>query len=46
MQTFCIGALFGWLRWRSESTVVTIVLHMLVNFVATTYAVVKVEGLL
>ena len=46
MQTFCIGALFAWLRWRSGSTVVTIVLHMLVNFVATTWAVVKVEGLL
>ena len=46
MQTFCISALFGWLRWRSESTAVTIMLHMLVNFVATTYAVVKVEGLL
>jgi membrane protease YdiL (CAAX protease family) len=46
MQTFCIGALFGWLRWRSGSNLVTIVLHMLVNFVATTWAVVKAEGLL
>jgi membrane protease YdiL (CAAX protease family) len=44
-QTFCIGALFGWLRWRSGSTIVTIILHMAVNFVATAWAAIKAEGL-
>jgi membrane protease YdiL (CAAX protease family) len=43
-QTFCMGALFGWLRWRSGSTTVTITLHMLINFVATTWTALKVAG--
>jgi len=45
-QTFAIGALFAWLRWRSGSTVVTILLHMGVNFTATLWSAVKVEGLI
>jgi membrane protease YdiL (CAAX protease family) len=44
-QTFCMGALFGWLRWRSGSTTLTILLHMLINFVATLWTAAKVEGL-
>jgi membrane protease YdiL (CAAX protease family) len=44
-QTFCMGALFGWLRWRSGSTLVTIVLHVGVNFVATGWAAFKAQGL-
>ena len=43
-QTFCMGALFGWLRWRSGSTTVTIMLHMVINFVATTWTALKVLG--
>jgi uncharacterized protein len=45
VQTFCIGALFGWLRWRSGSTTLAILLHMGVNFVATAWAAIKAEGL-
>ena len=44
MQTFIMGALFGWLRWRSGSITVPILLHMLVNFVATGWAALKAEG--
>jgi membrane protease YdiL (CAAX protease family) len=43
-QTFCIGTLFGWLRWHSGSTTVTIVLHMGVNLISTLWAAAKVEG--
>jgi membrane protease YdiL (CAAX protease family) len=45
LQTFGAGALFGWLRWRSGSTTLTIILHMLVNFVATLWATIKIEWL-
>jgi membrane protease YdiL (CAAX protease family) len=44
-QTLCIGALFGWLRWRSGSTILTILLHMAINFVSTTWTAMKVEGI-
>jgi len=30
---FCLGLIFGWLRWRSGSTILTIVLHAMVNLV-------------
>jgi membrane protease YdiL (CAAX protease family) len=43
-QTLCMGALFGWLRWRSGSTALTILLHMLINFIATVWTAAKVEG--
>jgi len=43
-QTFCLGTLFGWLRWRTGSTVVTILLHTAINFVATLWSALKVEG--
>jgi membrane protease YdiL (CAAX protease family) len=43
-QTFCMGALFGWLRWRSGSTTLTILLHMVINFIATLWTAAKVEG--
>jgi uncharacterized protein len=42
-QIFLIGILLGWLRWASGSLVLTIVLHMLANLVATIEAAVKVE---
>ena len=34
-QVFSIGLLFGWLRYRSNSTWLTVVLHGLNNFAAT-----------
>jgi membrane protease YdiL (CAAX protease family) len=34
LQIFVIGLLFGWLRWRSGSTLLTIVLHFLINVTA------------
>jgi CAAX protease family protein len=43
-QTFCISMLFGWLRWRSGSTTLTILMHMAINFIATLWAAAKVEG--
>jgi CAAX protease family protein len=30
---FCLGLIFGWLRWHSGSTILIIVLHAMVNFV-------------
>lgn len=46
IQTGCLALLFGWLRWRSGSTLLTIFLHTLVNFVATAAAASKVYGLI
>jgi uncharacterized protein len=43
-QTLCLGALFGWARWRSGSTVLTILLHMAINFTSTVWTAAKVEG--
>lgn len=31
MHIFLIGLLFGWLRWRSGSTTLTLILHAIVN---------------
>jgi len=33
-QEFAIGVLFGWLRWASGSTILTMLLHGVVNFEA------------
>jgi len=44
-QTFCLGALFAWLRWRSGSTAVTILLHVTVNFVSTVWTALVAQGL-
>jgi uncharacterized protein len=46
IQTLVLGALFGWLRWRSGSTTLPILLHMTVNFVATALGAFKAEGLI
>jgi CAAX protease family protein len=46
VQTGSLALLFGWLRWRSGSTLLTIFLHTLVNFVATAAAASKVHGLI
>jgi membrane protease YdiL (CAAX protease family) len=40
---FGIGLLFGWLRWRSGSTSLTIALHVLINLGATVQTAIKVE---
>jgi uncharacterized protein len=44
-QTFCLGVLFGWVRWRSGSVTLTILLHMAINLVSTLWTAAKVEGL-
>jgi len=44
-QIFLLGLLFGWLRWASGSTLLTIVLHMIANFTAFMQTVIKVEWL-
>jgi hypothetical protein len=41
-QIFVIGLVLGWMRWRSGSTWVTIVLHVLVNLESTIETVLKV----
>jgi len=41
-QGFVTGLVLGWIRWRSGSTALTILLHMLVNLGATTEAILKV----
>jgi membrane protease YdiL (CAAX protease family) len=40
---FGIGLLFGWLRWRSGSTSLTIALHIMINLGATAQTAIKVE---
>jgi hypothetical protein len=42
-QVFGLGLLFGWLRWRSGSTLLTIMLHMFVNLTASLYTAAAVE---
>jgi CAAX protease family protein len=44
-QIFLLGLLFGWLRWASGSTLLTIILHVIANFTAFAQTVVKVEWL-
>ncbi len=43
-QVFVTGLLLGWIRWRSGSTWLTIVLHLLVNLEGTLEAMVKIGG--
>jgi membrane protease YdiL (CAAX protease family) len=43
VQIFILGAVFGWLRWKSGSTSLTIVLHAIINFTALLQAVYFVE---
>jgi CAAX protease family protein len=42
LQVFLTGLLLGWLRWLSGSTSLTILLHVLVNLVATIETFVRV----
>ena len=41
-QVFVTGLVLGWLRWRSGSTLLTMVLHMLVNLGSTIETMIKV----
>jgi membrane protease YdiL (CAAX protease family) len=44
VQIFLLGVVFGWLRWKSGSTLLTIMLHAIVNFsslVQTVYLTAK-----
>ena len=34
VQIFILGMVFGWLRWRSGSTLLTLILHALINLSA------------
>jgi membrane protease YdiL (CAAX protease family) len=43
VQIFAIGLLFGWIRWRSSSTSLTIVLHAAVNLIAVIEAALVIE---
>jgi len=45
LQIFIIGLLLGWVRWISGSTILTIVMHMLMNLHATIETMIKVEWL-
>jgi membrane protease YdiL (CAAX protease family) len=45
IQASAIGVTFGWLRWRSGSTLLTIGLHALVNLTSMVQAYVIVEWL-
>jgi membrane protease YdiL (CAAX protease family) len=40
-QVFLSGVVLGWIRWRSGSTALTSLLHMLVNLVATVETILK-----
>ena len=42
-QIFLIGLLLGWIRWASGSSLLTIMLHMLANFIACIQAAITVE---
>lgn len=44
-QIFLIGLLLGWVRWRSGSTLLTIVLHGLINAWATAQTIVRIAWL-
>ena len=44
-QVFAIGVLLGWIRWASESTLLPILMHMLINAEAMIETAIKVEYL-
>jgi membrane protease YdiL (CAAX protease family) len=45
LQVFFIGLLLAIARWRSGSTLLTIVMHVLINLWATIESMIKVEWL-
>jgi len=44
-QVFLIGMLLGWVRWRSGSTTLTILMHGLNNLWAMLETAAKAQGL-
>ena len=44
-QIFASALLLGWFRWASGSTMLTIVMHVLINFEAMIETAIKVEWL-
>jgi uncharacterized protein len=44
-QIVLLGLVFGWLRWRSGSTLLTILCHALINLVATIETFIVVDWL-
>ena len=44
-QVFLTGLLFGWVRWRSGSTLLTFLLHGLMNTWATVETIIKLDWL-
>jgi hypothetical protein len=45
LQVFLIGLALGWARWLSGSTLLTILMHALMNLWATVQSMIKVEWL-
>jgi len=45
LQIFAIGLMFGWFRWASGSTTLTIMMHVLINLEAMIETAIKVEYL-
>jgi membrane protease YdiL (CAAX protease family) len=45
VQIFMIGLILGWIRWRSGSTLLTIVLHVIVNLESTIETALKLGWL-
>jgi uncharacterized protein len=45
LQVFFIGLLLGFTRWRSGSTILTILMHVWINLWATAQTMIKVEWL-
>jgi hypothetical protein len=43
VQIFVLGCVFGWLRWSSGSTLLTIMLHAAVNTAALVQVAILVE---
>jgi hypothetical protein len=43
VQIFLLGCAFGWLRWRSGSTALTVILHAMVNAAALAQVAYVVE---
>jgi membrane protease YdiL (CAAX protease family) len=43
VQIFVLGCAFGWLRWRSGSTLLTVILHAIVNALALAQVALLVE---
>jgi len=43
LQIFVVGLFLGWIRWRSGSTLLTFLLHVLFNLEATAETVLQAK---